>query len=175
MELSEIINISGMCNSGHQPVEEKRFYGENWLFEQVAHKVCFYDDLMVVFNENEELVKDILTLAMFLYLTAYSYNRVPNWQRIERTLSSNPLTAICITRFTQSITETERMEFMRLRGKRLTKKLLWAVDSTSCCNYGGSLADVRNGKTRKAFPCPVRQKWLYILLANICLCITEPS
>ena len=157
MDLSEINGISGIRKPGHQaspPAEENRFYGDIWLLEQIARKVGLYDDLMVVFNENEEIVKDILTLAMFPYLTGYSYNRVTNWQRIERTPSSHPLNSTYITRLTQSITEADRMAFMRLRGRRLKKQSLCAVDSTSRCAYGDSLADVRYGKNKEGLPLP---------------------
>jgi transposase len=57
-----------------------------------------------------------------------------------------------ITRLTQSITESERMELFRLRAGRLEKGELCAVDSTSRSAYGETLADVRWGRNKDRLP-----------------------
>ena len=155
LDLSEIATLSGNRKPGNQPSSDEdnnRFYGDVWLLEQIARKVGIYDDLMKVFDKNKEVVNDILTLAIYPYLTGFSYNRVPNWQRIAKTPSSHPLTAAYITRLTQSITEKHRMALMRLRARRLKKDSLCAVDSTSRCTYGSSLADARWGKNKEGLP-----------------------
>lgn len=155
LDLSEIATLSGNRKPGNQPSSDEdnnRFYGDVWLLEQIARKVGIYDDLMKVFDKNKEVVNDILTLAIYPYLTGFSYNRVPNWQRIAKTPSDHPLTAAYITRLTQSITEKHRMALMRLRARRLKKDSLCAVDSTSRCTYGSSLADARWGKNKEGLP-----------------------
>ena len=121
-----------------------RFYGDVWLLEQVALKTGIRQDLLSVFEGNTEMVNDILTLAFFPYLTGYTYNRLARWQRIARTPSREELTPTMITRLTQSITESERLELFRLRAGRLEKDELCAVDSTSRSAYGDTLADSRN-------------------------------
>ena len=98
------------------------------------------------------MVNDILTLAFFPYLTGYTYNRLARWQRIAKTPSQTELTPTMITRLTQSITESERMELFRLRAGRLEKDELCAVDSTSRSAYGDSLADIKWGRNKDRLP-----------------------
>jgi hypothetical protein len=129
-----------------------RFYGDIWLLEQVAIKTGIRQDLEKVFEGNKALVNDIMTLAIFPYLTGYSYNRVARWQRIVKTPSKRELTAPDITYLTQSITEKHRMELLKLRAARLGKGELCAVDSTSRSAYGNSLTDIRWGKNKEHLP-----------------------
>lgn len=78
-DLSETEKLSGAKNAGRPPYEGEdanRLYGDIWLFEQIASKTQVRQDLLKVFDKNKELVDDIMTLAMFPYLTNYSYNRV---------------------------------------------------------------------------------------------------
>ena len=129
-----------------------RLYGDIWLLEQVALKTGIRQDLEAVFNGNIDIVDDIMTLAVFPYLTKYTYNRVARWQRVARTPSSRELTASEITRLTQSITEQHRMDLLRLRAVRLEKGELCAVDSTTRSAYGNSLSDIRWGKNKENLP-----------------------
>jgi hypothetical protein len=132
--------------------DQNRLYGDIWLLEQVALKTGVRQDLESVFNGNREIVDDILTLAMFPYVTKFTYNRVARWQRIVRAPSSRDLTAKAITLLTQSITEQHRMDLLKLRAARLGKDELCAVDSTSRSAYGGSLADIHWGKNKEGLP-----------------------
>ena len=131
---------------------ENRLYGDIWFLEQVAIKTGILQDLNTVFDGNSEIVGDILTLAMFPYLTNYTYNRVARWQRVAKSHSSRELTSKAITLFTQSITEQHRMSLLKLRAARLGKDELCAVDSTSRSAYGDSLADIRWGKNKDNLP-----------------------
>jgi hypothetical protein len=96
----------------------------------------------------------VLTLAMFPYLTQYTYNRLARWQSVERTPCSRPLTPVEITRITQGITEKHRMSLLKLRAAKLDKGEILAVDSTTRSAYGGSLADIRWGKNKDRLPLP---------------------
>ncbi len=107
---------------------------------------------MSVFGENKEMVDDVLTLAMFPYLTGYTYNRVARWQKIAKSPSKRELTPSAITYLTQSITEEHRMRLLRLRSARLKKHEVCAVDSTTRSAYGRSLTDVRWGKNKERLP-----------------------
>jgi len=132
--------------------DQNRFYGDIWLLEQIAIKTGVRHDLESVFDGNSEIVDDIMTLAMFPYLTKFNYSRVARWQKVAAAPSTRELTSKAITLLTQSITERRRMEFLKLRAARLGKDELCAVDSTSRAAYGWSLADIRWGKSRDHLP-----------------------
>lgn len=154
-DMSLADKLSGKRSQGrpaYQGDDVNRFYGDVWLLEQVALKTGIRQDLLTVFEGNAEMVNDILTLAFFPYLTGYTYNRLARWQRIAKTPSQTELTPTMITRLTQSITESERMELFRLRAGRLEKDELCAVDSTSRSAYGDSLADIKWGRNKDRLP-----------------------
>ncbi len=154
-DMSLADKLSGKRSQGRPAYEGSdvnRFYGDVWLLEQVALKTGIRQDLLTVFEGNTEMVNDILTLAFFPYLTGYTYNRLARWQRIAKTPSQTELTPTMITRLTQSITESERMELFRLRAGRLEKDELCAVDSTSRSAYGDSLADIKWGRNKDGLP-----------------------
>jgi hypothetical protein len=132
--------------------EQNRFYGDIWLLEQVAIKTGIRKDLETVFDGNCELVDDILTLAMYPYVTQYTYNRVARWQKIVKSPSQRELTPSVITRITQSITEGHRIRLLKLRAARLETNELCCVDSTSRSEYGDSLADIQWGKNKEGLP-----------------------
>ena len=89
-----------------------------------------------VFEGNKEKVDDIMTLAMFPYISSYSYSRLARWQRYTKTPSAREMSPGDITRLTQSITEKDRQALLRLRSERIGKMELCAVDSTSRSAYG---------------------------------------
>jgi hypothetical protein len=119
---------------------------------QIADKTGIRKDLETVFGGNRSIVDDILTLAMFPYVTKFSFNRVARWQKIAGAPSARDLTPAEITRLTQSITERHRMKLLELRAARLGKEELCAVDSTSRSAWGGSLADIHWGKNSEGLP-----------------------
>jgi transposase len=131
---------------------QNRFYGDIWLLEQIASKTGIRQDLEVVFNGKNELVDDLITLAMYPYLTRFTYNRVARWQRVAKAPSSRELTSTQITRLCQSITEQDRMNLLKLRALRLEKDEFCAIDSTSRSAYGNSLADIHWGKNKEQLP-----------------------
>jgi transposase len=154
-DISEAEKLTGMRKQGRPECDtdcRNRLYGDVWLLEHVAMKTGVRQDLEAVFNGNREIVDDILTLAMFPYLTKFTYNRVARWQRIVKAPSARELTPTEITRLTQSITEQHRMELLKLRAARLGKGELCAVDSTSRSAYGNSLADIRWGRNKEHLP-----------------------
>ena len=156
-DMSEAKRLSGAKQPGrpaYTDADKNSFYGDIWLLEQVADKTGLRSDLKQVFENNEEVVNSILTLAYFSVLTGYSYNRVARWQRIERTPYSKELTPSAITYLTQSISEEERMTLFRLRAARLKDDAVCAVDSTSISAYGSSLADIKWGKNKEGISLP---------------------
>ncbi|MBO4618697.1 MAG: transposase [Victivallales bacterium] len=129
-----------------------RLYGDIWLLEQIAEKTKIRRDLEVVFDGNKEMVDAIMALAMFPYLTKFSFSRVERWQRNVKSPCDFPLSPKTITKLTQSITERHRTELLSLRASRLGKDEFCAVDSTSRSAYGDSLADIRWGKNKEHLP-----------------------
>lgn len=153
MSLAE--KLSGARKPGrpaYEAEDSNRLYGDIWLLEQVAGKTGIRQDLGKVFDGNQEVVDDILTLAIFPYITKYSYNRVARWQRVVKAPSDRELTPTYITRLTESITEKNRMDLLRLRAARLSRGEVCAVDSTSRSAYGRSLADIKWGKNKERLP-----------------------
>ena len=154
-DMSEAEKLSGLRQPGRPEYSgecQNRLYGDIWLLEQIAARTGIRKDLEVVFNGNHEIVDDILTLAIFPYITKFTYNRVARWQRTAKSPSSRELTPKSITLLTQSITEQHRMDLLRLRAARLGKDELCAVDSTSRSAYGSSLADIHWGKNKDRLP-----------------------
>ena len=154
-DMSEAERLAGLKAPGRPAYDgecQSRFYGDIWLLQQIAEETGIRDDLMAVFDGNRELVDDILTLAMFPYITKFNYSRVARWQKAAAAPSARELTPKAITLLTQSITEDHRMALLRLRAKRLGKDELCAVDSTSRSAYGWSLTDIRWGKSKDRLP-----------------------
>ena len=131
-----------------------RLYGHVWLLEEIAERTGIRDDLMAVFEGDRRKVDIVLTLAMFPYLTKFTFNRLERWQRTDRAPCDIPLTPSFITTFTQSITERHRLALLNLRAHRMDKDGLCAVDSTTRMAWGGSLADIRWGKNKERLPLP---------------------
>jgi transposase len=151
-DISETLKFTGLRGPGRPACDmacQNRFYGDIWLMEQIAKKIGVRQDLDAVFNGDYELVDDILTLALFPYFTNHAYNRIARWQRLVKAPSSRELTPSLFTRITQSITEQHRMDFLRLRGSRLAKHELCAVDSTSRSAHGAKLTDIRWGRNKE--------------------------
>jgi hypothetical protein len=154
-DLSEAERLTGLRKPGrpaYNGEDRNRLYGDIWLLEQIAEKTGIRQDLEEVFGGNSEIVDDIFTLAIFPYITKFTYNRVARWQDIAGAPSTRELTPSEITRLTQSITERHRMALLKLRAARLRKDELCAVDSTSRSAYGGGLADIRWGKNKEHLP-----------------------
>ena len=153
--MSEAEQVLGLKKPGRPAYElddVNRLYGDVWLLEQVALQTGIRQDLEKVFDGDNEIVNDIMTLAMFPYITKYNYSRVVRWQRLVKTPSTRELSSTYITRLTQSITEKHRTALLKLRAKRLEPGEVCAVDSTTRCAYGHSLADIHWGKNKDHLP-----------------------
>jgi hypothetical protein len=154
-DISEAEKLTGLRKPGRPPYDGKnrnRLYGDIWLLEQIAVATGIRQDLEDVFGGNIEIVDDIFTLAVFPYITNFTYNRVARWQDVAGVPSTRVLTPTEITRLTQSITERHRMSLLSLRAARLGKDELCAVDSTSRPAYGGGLADIHWGRNKDRLP-----------------------
>lgn len=156
-DLSEIDKLSGRRKPGRpaqDSQDENRLYGDVWLLEQIAEVTGVRKDLLKTFGGNTEMVDIIMTLAVYLLCGKGSYHQLAAWQRIAKTPYSGTLSSPVITKVTQSITEQNRMDFLRLRAARVEKGSYCAVDSTSRSAWGDSLTDIRYGKNKDHLPLP---------------------
>ncbi len=153
-ETGKLPSVRPAGRPSYEGEEKNRLYGDVWLLEQTAEQTGIREDLEKVFDGNKEIVADILTLAMFPYITNFSYSRLARWQEYTKTPSVTPLQPSDITRLTQSIKERHRMSLLKLRAARMGKNELCAVDSTSGSSYNCCLADTRWGHNKESIKLP---------------------
>ena len=128
---------------------EDRLYGAVWFLLQIAQAKHVVEDLKIVFEYNDEIINDILTLAIYPYLTnASCYDRLQNYQRIYKFPASTELTSSYITRLSQAITEHQKMELCKLRIARQPKGAYFACDSTTRTAWGRCLAMIGYGRNK---------------------------
>ena len=123
-------------------------YGTIWFLMQIAEIKHLKEDLMTTFEYKESVVNDILTLAMFPYITRKNYDRLAHSQRIYRYPSDHVLTSPYITAFTQMITPQNRMDFFKLRISRQPKGAFFACDSTTRSAWGDCIAEIHFGRNK---------------------------
>jgi hypothetical protein len=93
-DLSELDSLPSTRKAGRPTYNgdaQNRLYGDVWLMERVAEKTKIREDLEKVFEGNKEKVDDIMTLAMFPYISSYSYSRLARWQRYTKTPSAREM------------------------------------------------------------------------------------
>ena len=122
-----------------------RLYGAFWLLEQLGRNCGLFDDLLFTFKGNRAKANEVISLALFPYLSNRNYNRFAKWQNTHKTLLDYQLRAPAITFLTQSITNDERLTLIKKRIERQPKGALVDCDSTSRSAWGKCLADIRWG------------------------------
>ena len=127
---------------------ENKLYGDVWLLLRVAELRGVTKDLATVFFHQAEVVNDVLTLAIYPYLTGRSLSRLPRWQRSVKVPAAHELTPSRVTRLTQSITHDQVMEFFRLRIARQPGGAFYACDSTTRTAWGTHVAEIRYGRNK---------------------------
>lgn len=139
-------------NAAPVPAPRKEYkdllYGSIWLLLQIAENKHVVDDLMATFEYKRQVVDDILTLAIFPYLTRKNYDRLAHEQRISHYPSGHDLTSPYITRFTQFITPQNRMDFCKLRIGRQPGGAYFACDSTTRSAWGKCIAEIHHGRNK---------------------------
>ena len=123
-------------------------YGSFWLLEQIAINTGLYDDLLTTFDENCFIVKEILSLSIYSYISNRNFNRFGHWQNTHKTMIDYQLTPYDITKLTQRINDNHRMSLIKLRLKRLPENCLISCDSTTRSAWGKCLADIHWGKNK---------------------------
>ncbi len=150
-----IENAITMMDPGEITENRNRFYGATWLLGAIANELGVRTDLMAAFNENQAVVDDILTVAMYLFITNYNVSRLANWQQLEKYPSSRKLIPPAITFLEQSITEQNRIDFLKCRASRIQEEEVLSVDSTTKTSFHGKLIDVAWGKNKEGLNLPV--------------------
>jgi len=125
-----------------------RLAGHTWLLGRISEKIGLTEDLLKVFGGDAEMVKDVLSVAVYPPLSDKSYNRMARWQDVEKAFTDRVMDSKAITLLTQSIGESHRAELLRLRAARMGKGEVCAVDSTSRSSWFGCLADVKYGHSK---------------------------
>ena len=123
-------------------------YGSVWFLLQIAELKHVTEDLMVTFEHNSSVVNDILTLAIFPYLTRKNFDRLAHEQRITHYPSEDVLTSPYITQFTQGITAQNRLDFCKLRIERQPEGAYLACDSTTRSAWGRCIAEIHYGRNK---------------------------
>ena len=136
-------------------VSQSRTYGAVWLLERLGEQLGIREDLMATFCQNQVIVDDIMTVAMFLYITNYNLDRLEEWQRLEKYPSHRNLTPSAITELQKSITEQNRVDFLKCRALRIGNETVMAVDSTTKSGFGVKLIDLAWGKNKEGLNLPV--------------------
>ena len=127
---------------------EDKLYGAVWFLTQIAEMKHVVEDLMITFEYKKSVVNDILTMAIFPYLTRKNFDRLARDQRIRRYPSENILTSSYITALTQHITPQNRMDFCRLRIRRQPEGAFFACDSTTRSAWGNCIAEIHFGRNK---------------------------
>jgi len=135
---------------------QSRLYGGVWLLERIGERLGVREDLLATFAHNQVIVDDIMTIALYAYLTNYNMDRLEEWQRIEKYPSKRSLPPSAITELMKSITEQNRLDFIKCRCLRLSgDEPVLGVDSTSKTGFGFKLVDLTWGTNKEGLNLPV--------------------
>lgn len=151
-DLSELepAPVEGLGTSVEElAVSDSLFYGDIWLMEKVAEEAGVRQDLEAVFGEQDPMVDDILTLAMFCYLSRLPLSHVADWQALGKFPAGHLLHPSVITSVSQAITEEHKQAFLSLRALRCDQDELAAIDSTTCAAHGTCLAEIAWGRSKE--------------------------
>lgn len=136
-------------------LQNTKQYGDVWLLERISDRLGVRNDLMVTFEHNQTIVDDIMTVAMFMFISNKNLDRLEDHQDLEQYPAQHTLSPDVITRLEQSITEQHRLEFCSQRATRVTDGSVLAVDSTTKSAYGIKLTDIAWGKNKEGLKLPV--------------------
>ena len=150
---TQISNPASMQRKAGRPKysgrAKRRFYGAILFLEHVTTALGLRDSLKQIFEGEESLVDDFLTLAYFQILSNDGFSYVEQWQRIHSAPSERVLVPSAITQLTKLVDEQMRTDFFSARRSRSTSKAYLAVDSTSFSYYGSSLCQAKSGHNKE--------------------------
>jgi transposase len=130
----------------------RTFYGATYLLDSIGKATGIADDLEICFPET---YRQILSIAYYLILEDKNpLYRFPKWGRLHIHPYGQTISSQQSSELFSGITESQRMHFFRLQGKRRLEKEHWAYDTTSISSYSESLRQVRYGKNKDGDPLP---------------------
>lgn len=135
-------------------VAQSRSYGAVWLMEQIGEELKVREDLMITFHDNQAIVDDIMTVGMFLFIENISLDRLEDWQELEKYPARRVLTPSAITELQKSITEQNRIDFVRCRVDRIKDAAVLAAHSTTKTGFGVKLTDLTWEKNKEGLNLP---------------------
>jgi hypothetical protein len=129
---------------------KRTFYGTTYLFDCIVSTTGIVDDLKVCFPDN---YKQILSIAYYLILEDKNpLSRFPKWSRLHIHPYGKVIASQDSSDLFAEITESQRLHFFRLQGKRRIEKEYWAYDTTSISSYSKCLRQVHAGKNKDNEP-----------------------
>ena len=131
---------------------KRTFYGATYLLDNIGKSTGVRDDLKTCFPET---YKQILSIAYYLALEDKNpLSRFPKWSLLHEHPYGQPISSQQSSELFAGITESQRMHFFRLQGKRRLENEYWAYDTTSISSYSSELRQVRYGKNKDGDPLP---------------------
>ena len=145
---------------------QDRFYGAVWLLERISDQLGVRHDLMVAFDNDQVMVDDVMTIAMFIVISKLNVDRLVDWQDIEKYPSQHYLHSSVITALEKSITDEQRKVFFKCRATRVVDNELGAVDSCTKTSFHGKLIDIAWGTNKEGLKLPVTLEIVVYSLGN---------
>lgn len=142
--------IESQIDAGNLQYQNK-LYGDVWLLDRIAEQQHIKEDLASVFNNNNEKINRILTLAYYIVSHTDSLNHIVRWQNIEKVLTDFKLTPTSVTELVQSINEGHRIKLLKQMTKRvdMSSKDFVAVDTSTITCDSENLSEVKMGFSKE--------------------------
>ena len=125
---------------------KRTFYGATYLLDCIGKVTGVESDLQKCFPHN---YKQILSIAYYMIIEDKSpLSRFAKWCNLHTHPHGEIITSQRSSDLFASITESLRMQFMKLQAKRRTENEYWAYDTTSISSYSEMLRQVSFGKNK---------------------------
>jgi len=125
----------------------RTFYGATYLLDKIGESTGVEDDLEACFPNT---YKQILSIAYYLVLEDKNpLSRFPKWSCLHTHPCDEVITSQQSSSLFSGISESQRLHFFGLQGKRRLESEYWAYDTTSISSYSGELRQVRCGKNKE--------------------------
>jgi len=125
---------------------KRTFYGATYLLDNIGKSTGVIDDLKICFPDT---YKQILSIAYYLIMEDKNpLCRFPKWSGLHMHPFGQPISSQQSSDLFSEITESQRMHFFRLQGKRRLENEYWAYDTTSISSYSRELCQARYGKNK---------------------------
>jgi hypothetical protein len=131
---------------------KRTFFGATYLLDKIGDATGVGNDLKICFPDT---YKQILSIAYYLILEDKNpLSRFPKWGLLHTHPCGQIISSQQSSALFSGITESQRLHFFRLQGKRRLDSEYWAYDTTSISSYSGELRQVRHGKNKDGDPLP---------------------